>query len=196
MVRQFFSAHSAGTRGRPRRNQRNGAGVGWQEPIYVISVAAELADMHPQTLRQYDRMGLVVPQRQGGGQRRYSQENVHRLRRVQELSREGVSLEGIKRIVELESQVDDLQETVSELAEQVELLYSFTRFSRTFTAGAEGDVSTSFETPEQHVGDPKKTAAPGATGSRNPRQRMPPMRSLAAAPPMPKMVLRRLERGK
>ena len=73
----------------------------WDEPLYVISVAAELAGMHPQTLRQYDRMGLVVPQRQGGRQRRYSRQDVDRLRTIQQLSREGVSLEGIRRIVAL-----------------------------------------------------------------------------------------------
>lgn len=119
-------------------------------PIFVISVAAELADMHPQTLRQYDRLGLVIPQRQGGGQRRYSSDDVHRLRRIQSLSRDGVSLEGIRRIVDLEREVDELRQTVSHLVDQVNLLQEQGRFSRTFTAGAEGDVTTRFSTPNQH----------------------------------------------
>lgn len=83
---------------------------------FVISVAAELAGMHPQTLRSYDRLGLVTPQRTAGGGRRYSARDVERLREVQRLSQEdGVNLAGIKRIIALESQVDALQERISEL---------------------------------------------------------------------------------
>ncbi|MGO1183116.1 MAG: heat shock protein transcriptional repressor HspR [Micrococcaceae bacterium] len=129
-------------------------------PIFVISVAAELAEMHPQTLRQYDRLGLVVPQRQGGGQRRYSRADLHRLRRIQVLSRDGVSLEGIRRIVELEREVDQLRQTVSHLIDQVNLLHDQGRFSRTFAAGATGDVTTRFTTPNDGSG----TAAGRATG--------------------------------
>lgn len=117
----------------------------WDEPVYVISVAAELADMHPQTLRQYDRIGLVVPQRQGGRHRRYSRQNVDRLRTIQQLSREGVSLEGIRRIVELQSEVEQLQNTVAELAGQIQSFHAFTRFPRVFTAGAAGDVTSTFD---------------------------------------------------
>jgi MerR family transcriptional regulator, heat shock protein HspR len=84
--------------------------------VFVISVAAELAGMHPQTLRQYDRLGLVTPQRTGGGGRRYSERDVERLREVQRLSQqEGVNLAGIKRIIELENQVAALQQRVAEL---------------------------------------------------------------------------------
>ena len=76
-------------------------------PVFVISVAAELAGMHAQTLRQYDRLGLVTPSRTRGGGRRYSQRDVALLREVQRLSQEeGVSLSGIARILELENQVD------------------------------------------------------------------------------------------
>lgn len=117
------------------------------DSVYVISVAAQLADMHPQTLRQYDRMGLVVPARQAGGQRRYSAEDVRRLRRIQSLSRDGVSLEGIRRIVELESEVDELRDTVGELVEQISVMRSHVSFSRTFTAGATG-VTTNIHGPE------------------------------------------------
>lgn len=85
--------------------------------VYVISVAAELAGMHPQTLRQYDRLGLVTPGRTGGGGRRYSERDVALLREVQRLSQEeGVNLEGIRRIIELEHQVEALQARVAELS--------------------------------------------------------------------------------
>ena len=73
-----------------------------ERAVYVISVAAELAGMHPQTLRQYDRLGLVSPARASGHGRRYSRRDVERLRRVQALSQEGVNLEGIRRILDLE----------------------------------------------------------------------------------------------
>ena len=85
-------------------------------PVFVISVAAELSGMHPQTLRQYDRLGLVTPGRAGGGGRRYSSRDVELLREVQRLSQEeGVNLAGIKRIIELESQVDALRDRITEL---------------------------------------------------------------------------------
>jgi MerR family transcriptional regulator/heat shock protein HspR len=86
------------------------------EHVFVISVAATLAGMHPQTLRQYDRLGLVTPERTGGGGRRYSERDVERLREVQRLSQEeGVNLAGIKRIIELENQVAALQKRIAEL---------------------------------------------------------------------------------
>ena len=85
-------------------------------PVFVISVAAQLAGMHPQTLRQYDRLGLVNPGRTPGGGRRYSARDVALLREVQRLSQEeGVNLAGIKRIIELESEVDALRSRIAEL---------------------------------------------------------------------------------
>ena len=88
-----------------------------ETPVFVISVAAELAGMHAQTLRQYDRLGLVIPSRTRGGGRRYSQRDVLLLREVQRLSQEeGVSLSGIARILELENQVEALRARVVELA--------------------------------------------------------------------------------
>ena len=85
-------------------------------PVYVISVAAQLAGMHPQTLRQYDRLGIVCPERTGGGGRRYSARDLDTLREVQRLSQdEGVNLAGIKRIRELEEQVAMLSRRVAEL---------------------------------------------------------------------------------
>src|SRR5436305_14264744 len=90
-------------------------------PVFVISVAAELAGMHAQTLRQYDRLGLVTPGRTGGGGRRYSARDVALLREVQRLSQmEGVNLAGIKRIIDLESQVDALRAKVAELAAELD----------------------------------------------------------------------------
>ena len=90
---------------------------------FLISVAAELAGMHAQTLRTYDRLGLVSPQRTSGGGRRYSQHDVDLLREVQRLSQdEGVNLAGIKRIIELTNQVEALQARLSEMAQEIEEL--------------------------------------------------------------------------
>ena len=90
---------------------------------FLISVAAELAGMHAQTLRTYDRLGLVSPQRSSGGGRRYSERDVDLLREVQRLSQdEGVNLAGIKRIIELTNQVDALRTRVAELTQQVDQL--------------------------------------------------------------------------
>jgi MerR family transcriptional regulator/heat shock protein HspR len=90
---------------------------------FLISVAAELAGMHAQTLRTYDRLGLVSPQRSSGGGRRYSQHDVDLLREVQRLSQdEGVNLAGIKRIIELTNQVDALQSRLIETAQELDRL--------------------------------------------------------------------------
>jgi MerR family transcriptional regulator/heat shock protein HspR len=91
--------------------------------VLIISVAARLAGMHPQTLRQYDRLGLVQAGRAGGGGRRYSERDVALLREVQKLSQEeGVNRAGIRRIIELEAQVDALRSRLTELADEVRLL--------------------------------------------------------------------------
>ncbi|GAB1643750.1 heat shock protein transcriptional repressor HspR [Krasilnikovia sp. MM14-A1259] len=93
--------------------------------VLIISVAARLAGMHPQTLRQYDRLGLVQPGRAGGGGRRYSERDVALLREVQKLSQEeGVNLAGIKRIIGLEQLVADLQQRVMELESQLDDAYT------------------------------------------------------------------------
>lgn len=93
--------------------------------VFVISVAAELAGMHAQTLRNYDRLGLVIPHRTTGGGRRYSPRDVALLREVQRLSQdEGVNLAGIKRIIELTTQVEALQARVSEMAAEIARLTS------------------------------------------------------------------------
>ncbi|WP_238418898.1 heat shock protein transcriptional repressor HspR [Gordonia sp. 'Campus'] len=88
---------------------------------FMISVAAELAGMHAQTLRTYDRLGLVTPQRTSGGGRRYSSRDVELLREIQRLSQEeGVNLAGIKRIIDLSNQVEALQHRVRELTDEVQ----------------------------------------------------------------------------
>ncbi|MDT5148309.1 MAG: MerR family transcriptional regulator, heat shock protein HspR [Mycobacterium sp.] len=90
---------------------------------FLISVAAELAGMHAQTLRTYDRLGLVRPQRSSGGGRRYSQHDVDLLREVQRLSQdEGVNLAGIKRIIELTNQVEALRSRMREMADELDRL--------------------------------------------------------------------------
>jgi MerR family transcriptional regulator/heat shock protein HspR len=76
--------------------------------VYVISVAAELAGVHPQTLRVYERRGFVVPTRTGGGNRRYSQRDIEKLRRIQELTGAGLNHEGVRRVLQLESEIERL----------------------------------------------------------------------------------------
>ncbi|MEY3909015.1 MAG: hypothetical protein RLZZ90_922 [Actinomycetota bacterium] len=107
-------------------------------PLFVISVAAELAFMHPQTLRQYDRMGLVTPGRTGGRSRRYTARNIAQLREVAKLSAEGVSLEGIRRILELENQNADLNNRVRDLERTLANEMLNRPGARVFAAGEQG----------------------------------------------------------
>jgi MerR family transcriptional regulator/heat shock protein HspR len=88
--------------------------------VYVISVAAELTGLHPQTLRAYERMGLIAPSRTGGGGRRYSARDVDLLRTIAELTASGAGIEGVRRILELEHQVDALRQRNEELAAELE----------------------------------------------------------------------------
>ena len=90
--------------------------------LYVISVAAELAGMHPQTLRIYERKGLIEPARTSGRSRRYSERDIELLRRIQTLSGDGVSLTGVQRILELEDELRDARRTISELETQLDVL--------------------------------------------------------------------------
>ena len=110
-------------------------------PMFVISVAAELAVMHPQTLRQYDRMGLVVPTRTGGKSRRYTMRNVAQLREIARLSAEGVSLEGIRRILELENHAAELARRVRDLEQALANEMMNRPGARVFAAGDQGVVS-------------------------------------------------------
>ncbi|GAA1402474.1 MULTISPECIES: heat shock protein transcriptional repressor HspR [Oerskovia] len=103
-------------------------------PVLAISQAATLAGMHPQTLRQYDRLGLVTPRRTMGRGRRYSQRDVAKLLEVQRLSQEeGINLAGIRRILTLEEQVSRLESRLDALSAQLE-------GGRVFAAGVSGDV--------------------------------------------------------
>ncbi|MEZ5114230.1 MAG: MerR family transcriptional regulator [Nocardioidaceae bacterium] len=106
------------------RKPRSGAPrpPGPNVPVYVISVAAELTGLHPQTLRQYDRVGLVSPGRTGGGGRRYSLHDIETLRLVADLTAVGIGLEGVRRILELENTVAALRGRNEELLREMERL--------------------------------------------------------------------------
>ena len=109
-------------------------------PVFAIAAAAELSGMHPQTLRQYDRLGLVSPTRTAGKSRRYTMRDIMQLREIAALSAEGLNLEGIRRILELENQVVALSSRVHDLEHALaeELLNRSGR--RVFAAGSAGDV--------------------------------------------------------
>ncbi|WP_309322989.1 heat shock protein transcriptional repressor HspR [Actinomyces stomatis] len=136
---------------------RAGQGLGYladdaaERAVYVVSVAAELAGMHPQTLRQYDRLGLVSPARTRGRGRRYSHRDVERLRRIQSLSQEGINLEGIRRILALESRVEELEADNARMRSREAVV------QRIFAAAADGEV---------------QVVAPGRQG-RGPAERRP-----------------------
>lgn len=97
----------------------HGSGLPADAAVYVISVAAELSGLHPQTLRSYERMGLIMPGRTGGGGRRYSHRDIELLREIATLTAGGVGIEGVRRILELEHQVAALQARGQELAEEL-----------------------------------------------------------------------------
>lgn len=110
-------------------------------PMFAITVAAELAVMHPQTLRQYDRMGLVVPVRTGGMSRRYTMRNIAQLREIARLSAEGITLEGIRRILELENTNAELAKRVRDLEQALATEMMNRPGARVFAAGDQGVVS-------------------------------------------------------
>jgi MerR family transcriptional regulator/heat shock protein HspR len=89
--------------------------------VYVISVAAELTGLHPQTLRTYERMGLITPLRTGGGGRRYSHSDIERLRTIAELTSAGIGIEGVRRLLDLENQVAALRARNDELVAELEV---------------------------------------------------------------------------
>ena len=111
-------------------------------PLFAIAVAAELAGLHPQTLRQYDRLGLVVPGRTRGGSRRYSMRHVEQLREVARLSADGMSLPAISRVLLLEEQVHTLSRRVTELETQLASERAQRPGGRVFAAAATGSVVT------------------------------------------------------
>lgn len=107
-------------------------------PVFAIAAAAELADLHPQTLRQYDRIGLVSPQRTAGNTRRYSLHDVAQLREVGRLSAEGLSLEGIRRVLQLEDRVRELEHRVRDLERALSEERLQRPERRVFAAGSSG----------------------------------------------------------
>jgi MerR family transcriptional regulator/heat shock protein HspR len=109
-------------------------------PIFAIAVAAELSGMHPQTLRQYDRLGLVVPARTQGGSRRYSLRHVQQLREVARMSSDGMGLPAIARILELEDRVRELHLRVRDLEDRVRSELERRPGARVFAAGQTGSV--------------------------------------------------------
>ena len=129
-------------------------------PVFVISVAAEFSGMHAQTLRSYDRIGLVRPGRASGGGRRYSVRDIALLREVQRLSQEeGVNLAGIKRIIELEREVDQLSDRLAEVTE--ELARTQTRLQAlSEQRGGRGDLLPARRTQSVVVWQPGRRSAP------------------------------------
>lgn len=119
-------------------------------PVFTVTVAAQLADMHPQTLRGYDRLGLVVPGRAKGRGRRYSLRDVAKLRHVQHLSQaEGINLEGIRRILVLEAELEGVRDQLFRLTEIVGRLQTAGQGSRVFTAAQSGQVHMGRARPKQ-----------------------------------------------
>lgn len=131
-------------------------------PIFVISVAAQLSGMHPQTLRTYDRMGLVSPRRTAGRGRRYSPRDVAKLRLIQRLSQEeGINLQGIGRILELEAEIESLRDRVDELSELLRMAHAAPAGSRVFSAGQAGDVRLA---PDERRARRRSSRQPRALG--------------------------------
>ncbi|BDV32195.1 transcriptional regulator [Microbacterium terricola] len=115
-------------------------GLDEDAPIFAIAVAADLSGMHPQTLRQYDRLGLVVPERTRGGSRRYSLRHIGQLREVARMSAEGIGLPAIVRILELEARVRELDLRVRDLEARVRTEIERRPGARVFAAGPSGGV--------------------------------------------------------
>jgi MerR family transcriptional regulator/heat shock protein HspR len=109
--------------------------------VYVISVAAELTGLHPQTLRAYERMGLIEPGRTGGGGRRYSHRDLERLRQIADLTSAGIGIEGVRRIMALELQVDALRARNEELVAELDAV------RRGFAARAAAQAAAQPATP-------------------------------------------------
>lgn len=116
-------------------------------PVYMISVAAELAGMHPQTLRQYDRLGLVTPERSAGRGRRYSADDIEKLQLVQRLSQDdGINLEGIKRILRMREEIEAMRREHEAMRSEMEAMRRrLETAGRIFAAASSGDVVSIME---------------------------------------------------
>jgi MerR family transcriptional regulator/heat shock protein HspR len=117
--------------------------------VFVISVAAELSGLHPQTLRTYDRLGIVQAGRTGGGGRRYSMRDIELLRQVARLTAEGLGLEGVRRVIELETQVDALQRRVAELQGELDAVHRAMGVVRNLPARVAGSQVTVWKRPRR-----------------------------------------------
>jgi MerR family transcriptional regulator/heat shock protein HspR len=91
-----------------------------ERAVYIISVAAELSGMHPQTLRIYERKGLLRPARTAGNTRRYSERDIDRLRKIQELTQLGVNLAGVKRIMEMQAKLERVRGEMDQMSQELE----------------------------------------------------------------------------
>lgn len=117
--------------------------------VFVISVAAELSGLHPQTLRTYDRLGIVQAGRTGGGGRRYSMRDIELLRQVAQLTAEGLGLEGVRRVIELETQVDALKHRVLELQAELDVAHRALGTVRNLPARVPGTQVTVWKRPRR-----------------------------------------------
>jgi MerR family transcriptional regulator/heat shock protein HspR len=117
--------------------------------VFVISVAAELSGLHPQTLRTYDRLGIVQAGRTGGGGRRYSMRDIELLRQVAQLTAEGLGLEGVRRVIELETQVDALKHRVRELQGELDAAHRALGTVRNLPARVAGTQVTVWKRPKR-----------------------------------------------
>jgi MerR family transcriptional regulator/heat shock protein HspR len=141
-------------------------------PVYVISVAAQLSGLHPQTLRSYDRLGLVSPGRSAGRGRRYSLRDVLLLRNVQRLSHEGVNLEGIKRILALENELEGYRGVISEMTAEMAQLRTELESTRAVAARLAGLLRSRragaslvpVRGPARAAGPPETAPKPAADG--------------------------------
>jgi MerR family transcriptional regulator/heat shock protein HspR len=135
-------------------------------PVYVISVAAQLSGMHPQTLRTYDRLGLVSPGRAAGQGRRYSLRDILLLREVQRLTQEGVSLSAIKRFLEMEGELEQLRSLLAEMTAEMAQLRTELESTRAVAARLAGllrsrGASTSLVPVRRHAAGPAQRPAAG-----------------------------------
>jgi|SRR5579875_451495 len=132
-------------RGSAAQQREGGQEAEFHRGVFMISVAAELAQMHPQTLRTYEARGLIKPQRSPKGTRLYSRADVERLRRIQQMTVElGLNLAGVERVLELEAEVERLKRLVGELEETVALLRERERLAQERLAMAVEEVRRSF----------------------------------------------------
>ncbi len=129
------------------------AAPGPEAAVYVISVAAELSGLHPQTLRAYERMGLVSPGRTGGGGRRYSHRDIERLRMIADLTSSGVGVEGVRRLLDLEQQIADLHARNRALVAELEA----TREALRQSVGARPAPATPNKLPVLRGADPTQS---------------------------------------